>query len=237
VPTDERPWWRRWPWVLAVAVVTIITVALGLAALFRGGSSSHQGKTLRGAVLKTDHTWRCRGRVDLRLVRVAIHRGAKGDAVHLDRGCTGVIDRLEIVGNGGDLGPSGDGVKIHAGAHDLRILAGFINCGKKSEHGHQDAIQAMGGKRVTFLWIESHGCANSFMFINSGRRRREKPEDVVCEYCRAMTNNFSVSVRNSVRSGALGGHFVSRVAPSATATATAPVLEHNGWRQSGVSSG
>jgi hypothetical protein len=87
----------------------------------------------------------------------------------------------------------------------------------------------MGGMRVTFRNIESHGCANSFMFINWGRRRHQKPEDIVCEGCTAVTNNYSVSVRNSVRSGAVGGKYQSRVRPRATAPAIDPILSGNTW--------
>ena len=89
----------------------------------------------------------------------------------------------------------------------------------------------MGGMRVTFHDIESRGCANSFMFINWGRRKREKPVDIVCRNCTAETHNYSVSVRNSVGSGAVGGSFVSRVPPRATAAATDPILSGNHWTQ------
>jgi hypothetical protein len=213
------------------------TAAVGAAFLAGcGGSHTKEDKVSKvsGIVKKTNSTWRCHGPVDLDLLQVTI-ANSKPDAVHLNRGCTGVIRKIDVVGDGGDNGPSGDGVKVHAGVHDLEILSGHINCGRKAPGAHQDAIQVMGGKRVTFARIESRGCANSFMFINWGRHRREKPEDVVCEYCRAATSNFSVSVRNSVRSGALGGHYSSRVPPSATAKATEPVLEDNAWRRRGRS--
>jgi hypothetical protein len=203
-----------------------------------GCGSSHQagnakGGTLTG-VVRVSKTWYCRGPVNLDLVEVKLSNGSQHhDAVHLDRGCTGVIRSLDVVGDGKTTGPSADGVKVHAGVHDLKILGGSIDCGQKGHGAHQDAIQAMGGKRVTFSRIESHGCANSFMFINWGRRQHEKPEDVVCEYCHAETRNYSISVRNSVRSGAVGGSFVSRVRPRATTRATAPVLQDNGWKPSG----
>jgi hypothetical protein len=227
--------WPRWAWALGLSVALLLAV-LVLVKLVGGRSSAHKGKVgkgkvLAGAVMQADRTWHCNGRIDLRLLRVTMRSGDKGDAVHLDRGCTGVIQRIEIPGNGRELGPSGDGVKVHAGAHDLRVLAGFVDCGAKSKAKHQDAIQVMGGERVTFSQIQSHGCANSFMFINWGRRRHEKPKDVVCEHCRAESRNYSVSVRNSVRSGAVGGSYVSRVPPRATANATDPVLKGYAWHQ------
>lgn len=232
---SRRPRWWRWGLLGGVAVAAAVVIVVVLLQ-GRPGPRRHVTTTAQGEVVQTNRTWHCRGAVHLRLVRVTMTNGKKGDAVHLDRGCTGVIQRLEIPGNGSNLGPSSDGVKVHTGAHDLKILSGVINCGQKKPGNHQDAIQAMGGMRVTLYHIESRGCANSFMFINWGRSRHQKPEDIVCEQCHAETNNYSISVRNSVRSGAIGGSFVSRVPPRATANATSPVLQHNGWQpRSGVS--
>ena len=205
-------------------------IALGAAAVVAGSLLSGCGKgppaqpaeLATGTITLTDETWRCRGPVDLDLVEVTM-RESNGDAVHLNKACTGVIRRMSIHGT------RGDGVKVHTGAHDLEILGGRIDCGEKGPGKHQDAIQAMGGTRVTFHHIESRGCANSFMFINWGRQRHQKPEDVVCRDCSAETNNYSVSVRNSIRSGAVGGSFVSRRRPRATAAAVDPLLEGNTW--------
>jgi hypothetical protein len=188
-----------------------------------GGAGVEQAGALMGTVMETDQTWRCNGLVDLDLVEVTID-GLNTDAVHLNKGCTGVIRRIEITGT------AGDGVKVHTDAHDLRILGGRIDCGPKGLGRHQDAIQAMGGMRVTFEHIESHGCANSFMFINWGRKRHQKPDGIVCRDCTASTHNYSVSVRNSIRSGAVGGTFESRVPPRATAVAIDPVLSGNDWK-------
>jgi hypothetical protein len=230
------PQWWRWGVLGGVALVAASVIVVVLLLHGRSGPSRSVTTTAQGEVVQKNRTWRCRGPVHLRLVRVTMTDGHKGDAVHLDHGCTGVIERLEIPGNGGNLGPSSDGVKVHTGAHDLKILSGFINCGERKRGNHQDAIQAMGGTRVTLFHIESRGCANSFMFINWGRSRHQKPEDIVCEQCHAETNNYSISVRNSVRSGAIGGSFVSRVPPRATPKATSPVLQNNGWHaRSGVS--
>ena len=124
-----------------------VVLPLLLSGLFLagcgGGAGVEQAGPLTGTVMETDRTWRCNGLVDLDLVKVTID-GSKEDAVHLNRGCTGVIRRLEITGTGGD------GVKVHADAHDLEILGGRIDCGPKARGKHQDAIQAMGGTRVTF---------------------------------------------------------------------------------------
>jgi hypothetical protein len=187
----------------------------------------HDG-VLAGTVVLHDKTWNCRGPVQLALVRVELPDSAK-DAVHLDPGCTGTIRRLEIPGDGGNTGPGGDGVKVHAGAHDLVVLAGTIDCGAKVRHKHQDAIQAMGGTRVVFHGIVSHGCANSFMFVNTGRGGRGVPREIQCIDCTASTNNYSIFVGSSVGSGAVGGTFRSRVPPHATPNAVAPAVAANSW--------
>jgi hypothetical protein len=186
----------------------------------------HSGKLAGILILHT--TWNCRGPVALDLLKVVLHDVRK-DAVHLGPGCTGTIRRLEIEGDGASLGPGGDGVKIHAGAHDLQVLGGYIDCGRRRPKKHQDAIQAMGGRNVVFHGISSRGCANSFMFVNTGRGHRAIPDTIRCESCRASTNNYSIFVGSSIASGAVGGVFESRVGPRASATAVAPVLTGNVW--------
>jgi hypothetical protein len=181
-----------------------------------------------GSVVLSNVTWHCRSQVDLALVRITLH-GQSMDAVHLDRGCKGTIERLDIVGDGGAVGPGGDAVKVHDGAHDLRILGGTIDCGKKAPGKHQDAIQAMGGSDVIFEHIDSRYCANSFMFINSGKNRRGIPTQVQCIECTAATRNYSIFVGRSVDSGARQGTFSSRVPPRSDSSAMRAVLQSNVW--------
>ena len=183
-----------------------------------------------GSVVLSDRTWHCRSSVDLALVRVTLHAQSM-DAVHLDRGCKGTIRRLEVVGDGGAVGPGGDAVKVHDGAHDLRILGGTIDCGQKAPGKHQDAIQAMGGSNVIFENIASRYCSNSFMFINSGRNRRGVPTQVQCIDCTAATRNYSIFVGRSIDSGAQHGSFSSRVPPRTTASAVRAVLQNNAWKR------
>jgi len=180
-------------------------------------------------VILSNTTWHCRSQVDLALVRVTLH-GQSMDAIHLDRGCKGTIRRLEVVGNGGGVGPGGDAVKVHDGAHDLRILGGTIDCGEKAPGKHQDAIQAMGGSDVIFEDIDSRYCANSFMFINSGRNRRGLPTQVQCIGCTAATRNYSIFVGRSVDSGARQSSFSSRVPPRTDEHAVRAVLQNNVWK-------
>jgi hypothetical protein len=221
--------------------VSARTVALAcclLALAGCGGRSRTSGQAsavgarhsgvLAGTIVLRDKTWNCHGPVQLALVRVELPDSGK-DAVHFDAGCTGTIRRLEIPGDGADSGPGGDGVKVHAGAHDIVVLGGTIDCGAKVHHKHQDAIQAMGGTRVVFHEIVSRGCANSFMFVNTGRGGREVPHGIQCISCTASTNNYSIFVGSSVGSGAVGGTFRSRVPPHTTQSAVTPVISANSW--------
>ncbi|HEY6459723.1 MAG TPA: hypothetical protein VIY73_06215, partial [Polyangiaceae bacterium] len=129
-------------------VRTVGRVALGgmvLTLVLSGCGGAHPSPPVTrpsSSVVLSNTTWHCRSRVDLALVRITLH-GQAMDAVHLDRGCQGTIGRLEVVGDGGRVGPGGDAVKVHDGAHDLRILGGTIDCGEKAPRKHQDAIQAM----------------------------------------------------------------------------------------------
>jgi hypothetical protein len=201
----------------AVAAVAGVAVLAGC-----GGHSRSTEGSAGGVVSVVDRTWHCTGPVHLSVLRVTM-RASTADAVHLDDGCTGTIAKLEIEG------AHGDGVKIHRGAHDLSVGGGFVDCGTKAEHKHQDAIQAMGGRRIAFRGIVSRGCANSFMFVNSGRRRRSLPTSIVCSGCRATTRNYSVFVGRSVASGIRGGTFSSRVRPRATDAAVEPLLGQAAW--------
>lgn len=223
--------------IARVAALGGIALALALS----GCGSTHQAaptsratepvapaSPATGSVVLSNTTWHCRSSVDLTLVRVTLHDQSM-DAVHLDRGCNGTIKRLEVVGDGSGVGPGGDAVKVHNGAHDLRILGGMIDCGEKGPAKHQDAIQAMGGRNVIFEGIDSRYCSNSFMFINSGRNRRGLPTQVQCIKCTAATRNYSVFVGRSVDSGAQRSTFMSRVPPRTTASAVRAVLQNNEW--------
>jgi hypothetical protein len=209
-------------------------VVAGIGCVGCGGGGGGGGRKGKHPEQKTvaliDRTWHCKSKVDLDLVEVTMH-GSRQDAVHLDRGCTGTIHKLVVAGDGDKLGPGGDGVKVHAGVHDLQILSGEINCGRKFKRKHQDAIQAMGGKRVTFVGIVSHGCANSFMFISAGRQRHEIPDAIICRDCSATSRNYSVRVSQATNSGTIDGTYVSRLKPNAAPGAVKPVLENNQWRR------
>ncbi len=69
--------------------------------------------------------------------------------VHLAAGCTGTLSFDIRVTSGG-----GDGVKVHAGAHDLTIGPSRIVCDRLSDTSfHQDGVQVQGGTNVTFIGL------------------------------------------------------------------------------------
>ena len=66
--------------------------------------------------------------------------------IHLAAGCTGTLSFDIRVTSGG-----GDGVKVHAGAHDLTIGPSRIVCDRLIDTSfHQDGVQVQGGTNVTF---------------------------------------------------------------------------------------
>lgn len=141
--------------------------------------------------------WHCTGPQDNTQVNVDMAAGTNQDAIHLDAGCTGVI-RVGIVTG------ARDGIKIHAGAHDLEIW-GTITCTEKAGIVHQDGVQAMGGTRVTLKWLRIR-CPtgnNGGLFVNAGKGQRSVPTDIVCEHCDVFEGNAAIHVGpSSLRSGA-----------------------------------
>jgi len=161
---------------------------------------------LRGSIAQTDQMWVCKGPVDLDSVTltmttaIASRRGA--DALHLERGCTGRIGRLQIVT------AAGDAVKVAQGVHDLEIGGGSISCVGKLPKMHQDGIQVMGGTRITFRNLNvdcgrsDTRLINSNLFIKRAGRSTTPPTDVVCVDCFLGGDAaHTASIQESVRSG------------------------------------
>lgn len=129
------------------------------------------------SVVLVDQSWTCRGPVDLDLVKVTMRSG--GDAIYLRQNCTGRIGRIEV-----DTWTA-DGLKVNApapAAHDLTIGGGYIRCHAQAR-GHQDGIQAMGGRNITFqgLEIRCGSNPNAQLFINSVNGGN--PANIVCDGC------------------------------------------------------
>src|SRR4029079_11582191 len=117
----------------------------GLPSVSVGRGGGHG--VLTGSIKQTDQTWVCRGPGDLDSVSVTMtsayanRRG--GDAIHLERGCTGRIGRLDAVTS------VADGGKVASGVRDLTVAAGSVRCEGKVGDVHQDGMQVMGGARIT----------------------------------------------------------------------------------------
>ncbi|HUK95659.1 MAG TPA: hypothetical protein VLU96_11475 [Gaiellaceae bacterium] len=177
----------------------------GFAALLKRDPPEHRRPGLQ-AVSLTDETWVCAGPVGLASVTVTMTRAHPsrrgGDAVHLERGCTGRIGRLVV------RTWVADGVKIADGVHDLTVRGGSIRCLGKLPAVHQDGVQVMGGARITLerLRIDcgraGERLINSNLFIKESGRSRAPPTDVVCVRCRlGGSAAHTVSIQRSVRSG------------------------------------
>lgn len=149
-------------------------------------------------VALVNRTWYCDFPVNLDLVKVTITDNFNRDAVRFDE-CTGRIGRVEIDTNGAD------GLKVRnvlPVAQDLEIEGGYVRCSSYPEGAHQDAIQALGGQRVTFrnLFLACQGNAN--LFIARGASGATTPTDIVCENCvLGPTSANPALISTSIRSG------------------------------------
>ena len=132
-------------WGIAVAAGVLIGAGAIAAAVWlsddgestapaREETDRAGGRT--GEVILVDRPFRCRGPVDLDLVRVTI-RTALDDAIRLDENCTGRIGRVEVETW------TADGIVVQnhgAVAHDLVIESGYVKCHAFAEGAHQDGV-------------------------------------------------------------------------------------------------
>lgn len=136
-----------------------------------------------GNDLIVDGSWTCDKAVNYDLVRVTNH--GSGDVVRLASGCTGRIGRLESIG-----AVNGDAIKIQNSdsnaAHDLVIESGFASCAGPSTDGtHQDGVQGMGGKNITFrnFVFDCYGGGGGNFFIQRAGSGATTPTNIVCDHC------------------------------------------------------
>jgi hypothetical protein len=216
---------RRARALLLVAVVLVAAAAAGtLWALSGGSSGAGRDDALeqkrRGERILVDRPFRCRGRVDLNLVRVTM-RTANSDAIVLEENCTGRIGRVEVETW------TADGIKVQNGgrvAHDLVIESGYVRCHEVADGAHQDGIQVMGGSRLTFRELRIDCLGNANLFLSKGGLGASTPTDVVCEDCvlgphSSQTLFYADSVRSGARSTTIctGRFRAVRVEPDARA--------------------
>lgn len=176
---------------LQIALILAIAAAIAIpAGAMSKGSASPD-------VIRNGQSWTCNGPVDINLVKVS---NPPGDAIVLASGCTGRIGRIEVDTR------SADGVKVQNqrnAAHDLSIGGGYVKCTAIAGGAHQDAVQAMGGSRITFTGVTFDCLGNSNFFVNRAGSGGGTPTDIVCDGCRfGGKSSTTVRVNVSVRSGA-----------------------------------
>jgi hypothetical protein len=142
--------------------------------------------------------------VNLALVKVTMRSG--GDAIRLGEGCTGRIARIEV-----DTWTE-DGVKVQNrsrdAAHDLVIASGYIECHDIAGGAHQDGVQAMGGRNISFRSLTIDCLGNSNFFVNRAGSGGTMPTDVVCEGCvLGPRSSTTIRVNDATRSGARNSLF------------------------------
>ena len=140
--------------------------------------------------------------------------------VHLAAGCTGTLSFDIRVTSGG-----GDGVKVHAGAHDLTIGPSRIVCDRLTDTSfHQDGVQVQGGSNVTFNglsivcpYVTGQGAAGFYI----DGKDFGGISNVVCDGCNLEHLHYGAmftgpapgsGVRNSViHQGALTGGYYAKL--------------------------
>lgn len=186
LPARSRQW--------CFATLAGIVLACSVAAC-ASGDAAHIDLT-SGSFTVVDQGWYCGGPVNVDRLTVTVRR-ADTDAIHLGRGCTGRIGEISVIQY------RKDGVKVSAGAHDIVIEQGTIECRAQKPGSHQDGVQAMGGARVTFREVRIDcPTRSSGFFVRRGGSGDELPTDIVCEDCSLRGGSYSLRVNESVRSGA-----------------------------------
>lgn len=200
----------------------MVRLLAALAALIAAlALSSPAAAQQTGSVVVTNPTnasgnpaplgWRCAHAVDLDLLKVTITEGSPGvpvgsyaNAVTIDPGCTGTIDRIEVETNGADAVKCRNNQTTNA--RDLVIGEGYLKSTGFAPGAHADGVQCMGGERITFrnLLIDYAGAPGGGAFypsLGGSEVQTSGPVDVVCEGCHLIHGATSVRVDASVRSG------------------------------------
>lgn len=149
----------------------------------------------------TSTPYRCTSSVNINLLKITVD-APSSDALQLGTNCTGSIARVEIEGR------MADGIKVQNAsanaAHDLVIGGGYVRCGQAASGVHQDGMQAMGGRNITFrnLVIDCLGGGGGNYFPARGGSGATMPTDIVCIHCAfGPRHPNNVQIQTSVRSG------------------------------------
>lgn len=164
-------------------------------------------------------------------IRVIWNGRSSADAISISSNCAGdgtpAVDLiLNVNGNGADLGPGQDAVKVGSSPgtvrpHDIEI-SGYAQCGSVSpSSAHQDVVQILSGERITFVDFSSgnvqqrtftcRGAGGAFFPTSTapGDPNRQ-PRDVVCVRCQFVTSNHGLNIGWSLRSGAIDSTFIGQ---------------------------
>jgi hypothetical protein len=195
--------------VCAVVGLALLVPSQARSAASIGGDqvdvgSAAESTALFRAVRRVNRPWICHRRVNLDLVKVTM-RTRREHGIYLRPGCRGYIRRIEVVTR------THDGITVNRGrgrkpAHDLVIGGGYIRC-YNNVGGHQDGIQVMDGRRITFRNLrikcgDPRERGTNSQFYVSGDRPYI-PRKVVCVGCLLGTGAASpLFIELSVDSGA-----------------------------------
>ena len=158
----------------------------------------------------------------------------------LDSGCTGdgnpnTVDLiLDVQGNGADIGPNDDALKVR-GAASLEV-SGHVDCGARAAGAHQDGVQVQRGHDVTFEGLTTGSRADGSWTCNgsggaffvSAVGGDSEVTNVVCDGCQMVTANQGLGINSGVASGARNSYFRSvRATPCRVVGGIGPVNENN----------
>jgi len=145
---------------------------------------------------------------------------------------------LEIEGDGRQIGPTSNAVKVKLGAHDIEI-EGYADCGEAPPGVRQNGIHVMLGYRITFVGFRigdpdtgEWTCAGASGALAIEERSEDdpEPEDVVCDGCALASGNRGLYIGDSIRSGSRNSIFVSPSDIFVAPGARDPVDTGNTWR-------
>jgi hypothetical protein len=204
--------------LILAAVAALVALSVAGAAL----SGRERAATLTGSVSVTcslGHCgpffgWVCNTAVDLDSVTVNVDVSPGPDALQLKAGCTGRIGKVTI------NTVAGDGIKVsgNGGPSDLIVGPGTVTCTAREPVKHQDGIQVLAAKNLTFVGITTRCTTanNAQFFLNA--TDPAAIQDVLCVACsfHPGPSYHDVTIGVSTRSGVVG----SVVCPSASAALT-----------------
>jgi hypothetical protein len=151
-------------------MIAFALLANALGALAGNGSLPVVQTT--GSITVADR-WVCHSAVSLDSVTVT---NPSGDAIQLGSGCTGRIGQINVATE-----VHGDPIHVGAFAHDLVVSDVELACQGHDAGKHQDGIQVMGGRRISFLggMIACASANNSQFMVHTGDAGKDPPDSIL----------------------------------------------------------